>query len=572
MSTAAAVPAGAMTMSDLLLARAADPHPGLLFEDRSWTWAEVVAEGAARARLARELRGGIDAPFHIGLLLENTPDYVFWLAGAAFAGAAIVGINSTRRGSELARDIRHTDCQFLVTERASMHLLRGLDHGIDPSRILVVDDPSYAEALRSYQGQEPPDVPAAHIGNTRLVLVFTSGSTGAPKAVVWGTGSMTRSAAGGIRTFGTTREDINYNAMPMFHGNALKACWAPALATGATFATRRRFSASGFLPDIRRFNATYFNYVGRALSFVLAQPPSPLDRDHQLRLAFGTEASVPDRLAFEDRFGCPVMESYGSSENGISLLPSQGMPPAALGVAPPGQDIFVLDPDTMLECPRAELGPGGRVLTPAAIGELASRTGVFEGYYRNAEADAERMQRGLFRSGDLVYRDADGLFYFAGRASDRLRVDSENLAAAPIERLLEKIEGIAAAVVYPVPDPRTGDQVMATLVPTSGDALDPSKLVELLADQPDLGTKWTPRFLRLLDDLPLTPTEKVDRGRLRRWAWDSDAGTAAGGPGELWWRRDKTGPYVPLTVADRALIAEQFHRYGRGHLLAGVKP
>jgi fatty-acyl-CoA synthase len=565
-------PAGAMTMSDLLLARADDPHPGLLFEDRSWTWAEVIAEGAMRARLALDLRGDTDEPFHIGLLLENTPDYVLWLAGAAFAGAAVVGINSTRRGSELARDIRHTDCRFLVTERASLHLLDSIDTGIDPSRVLVIDDPSYSEALRSYQGQPPPDVPAAHNGDTRLVLVFTSGSTGAPKAVVWGTGSMTRSAAGGIRTFGTTRDDINYNAMPMFHGNALKACWAPALATGATFATRRRFSASGFLPDIRRFNATYFNYVGRALSFVLAQPPSVLDRDHRLRLAFGTEASVPDRLAFEDRFGCPVMESYGSSENGISLLPSQGMPPAALGVAPPGQDIFVLDPDTMQECPRTELGPDGRVLTPAAIGELASRTGVFEGYYRNAEADAERLQRGLFRSGDLVYRGLDGVFYFAGRASDRLRVDSENLAAAPIERLLEKIDGVSAAVVYPVPDPRTGDQVMATVVPSVTGGFEPSKLVDLLADQPDLGTKWTPRFLRVLTDLPITPTEKVDRGKLRRWSWDSESDTEAGGPGELWWRRDKAGPYVPLTPADRAAIAEQFLAYHRGHLLAGVKP
>ena len=157
-----------------------------------------------------------------------------------------------------------------------------------------------------------------------LLLLFTSGSTGAPKAVVC---SSSRLAAAGVTAaerFGLRRDDVLYEAMPLFHGNALMANWAPALALGATVALRRRFSASGFLPDVRRFGATYCNYVGRALAYVLATPEAPDDADNPLRLAFGTEAPAGDRERFATRFGCRVVESYGSSEGVISILAGAG--------------------------------------------------------------------------------------------------------------------------------------------------------------------------------------------------------------------------------------------------------
>jgi fatty-acyl-CoA synthase len=553
-------PAAPGTIAELLLARADDDRPGMWFEGRTWTWRQVVADSGARARLALDLQVP-DRPFHIGILLENVPEYVLWMGGAAIAGATIVGINPTRRGEELARDIRHSDCQLIVTDAGSGELLEGLDLGLPDDRVLYTDGEPYQTLIRERDGKALPDVPAAHDPSALAFLVFTSGSTGAPKAVMWSSGSVASAGVGVSKMYGITADDVNFNAMPLFHGNALKACWAPALAAGATFALQRKFSASRWLDDVRASDASYFTYVGRALSYILAQPRRPEEKDHRLRTGFGTEASMPDREEFLERFGVDVVESYGSSENGISIQRAPGMPPNALGLAPPGADVLVLDPETGQECPRAELDANGRLLNAAeAIGELASRTGpaAFDGYYKNAEASENRVRDGIFWSGDLGYRDRDGYFYFAGRGGDKIRVDSENFAAAPIERILDRIPGIAAATVYPVPDPRTGDQVMATIVLAPGVEFDPETFKQSLLADPDLGTKWAPRFVRVVPDLPLTATSKVDRGRLRRERWEGES--------PIWWRA--AGPlaqteYVPLTAEGREQLRAEFAAYGR---------
>src|SRR5690606_20187152 len=132
----------------------------------------------------------------------------------------------------------------------------------------------------------------------------------------------------------------------LFHGNALMANWAVVLGTGATMALARRFTASGFLADVRRFGATYFNYVGRAVAYVLATPERPDDADNSLRLGFGTEASAPDMAEFSRRFACRLVEGYGSSEGAISMNRPPGTPPQALGrpSPAPGIDVAVVDP------------------------------------------------------------------------------------------------------------------------------------------------------------------------------------------------------------------------------------
>lgn len=140
------------TVARLLLARQDDGHPALLFEDERYSWAELVeAAGERAAVLAARRRPG---PFHVGVLLDNVPEYLFWLAGAALAGAAVVGVNPTRRGGELAHDIRHTDCQLIVTDAAHAPLLDGLDLGVPPGRVVLIDDRSYPEALAEAAGGE----------------------------------------------------------------------------------------------------------------------------------------------------------------------------------------------------------------------------------------------------------------------------------------------------------------------------------------------------------------------------------------------------------------------------------
>jgi fatty-acyl-CoA synthase len=546
------------TVAELVLARQEDDHTGLRFEDRSWTWRQVVDEARTRAALLRRWRG--EGPFHVGVLLENVPEYLFLLAGAALCGATVVGINPTRRGGELARDIRHTDCAVVLTDAGQAPLLSGLDIG---APVVLVDDAGYradlegaeaASATAGVPGREPLPAP-----DDLYLLLFTSGSTGAPKAVKVSQGRIGDAAAHMARSsFGP--DDVLYCAMPMFHGNALHLCVLPAFAAGATLVLRRRFSASGFLADVRGYGVTFFNYVGRALAYVLSTPAAPDDADNTLRFGFGTDASPEDISRFKRRFGCPVIEGYGQSEGAIAVSPVPGAPRGALGLPIPGTDVAILDPETAEERPRARFDADGRLMNAAeAIGEIVRRDGTsgFEGYYGNPEAEAERLRGGWYWSGDLGYRDETGYFYFAGRNADWLRVDGENFAAAPVERILERFDPVRVAVVYPVPDPRTGDQVMATLELADEATLDPAALAAFLAAQPDLGTKWAPRFVRVTGRVPVTGTGKVDKRPLRAERWETTD--------PVWWRPfdSRDSGYRRFSAEDAALLHKEFVAHGR---------
>jgi fatty-acyl-CoA synthase len=550
------------TAADLVRARAGDVRPGLVFEERSWTWDQVVGEAAARAAgMGRR---------HVGVLLENVPEYVFLLAGAALSGAVVVGLNPTRRGEELARDIRHTDCDVVVTDRPE--LLAGLDLGAArvagpdwPAAAARVAGPDWPAAAARTAGSPPtprPDpAPAPGPGpapEDLFVLIFTSGSTGHPKAVKVSHGRAARAATG--VPFGP--DDVLYSAMPLFHGNALFSNLLPALHAGCRVVLRRRFSASAFVDDIRRHGCTYFNTVGRAIAHINATPPGAHDRDHHLRWVLGPETSEADKAAFTARFGVPVFDGYGSSENAVILHPARrSAHPAPLGVAPPGTDIAVVDPGTGRECPPARFDAAGTLLNPAeAIGEIVGRdaAGRFEGYYNDPEAEADRLRRGWYWSGDLAYRDGDGVFYFAGRSGDWLRVDSENFTAAPVERILGRAPGVAGVAVYPVPDVSSGDRVMAAVELSPGATFDPVAFSDFLRAQPDLGPKWVPSYVRVTD-LPLTATGKLDKKPLRAEAWHTDD--------PVWARPAQAMVFIAMTGEDRDRLDRELAANGRSHLL-----
>jgi fatty-acyl-CoA synthase len=543
------------TVAQLVLQRSGDPRQGLLFEDETWTWGAVVEEALVRASFLASQREAA-APFHVGVLLDNRPEYLFLLAGAALSGAVIVGINPTRRGAELARDIRHTDCQLIITDDEQGAALEGLDIGVSHDRVLVCDSASYRSQIAGHRGASVPGaLPSA---DDLLLLIFTSGSTGAPKAVRMSHGR----AAGIAGRVPFSPADVLYSAMPLFHGNALNAAVFPAFVSGATLVLRRRFSASAFLPDVRRYGCTFFNTVGRAIAHINATPPTDHDKDHSLKWVLGPETSESDKAAFTERFGVPVFEGYGSSENAIILNPARDPRPGSLGTAPRGSDIAVIDPASGRECEVAQFDEGGRLLNPdRAIGELVGRNASsrFEGYYNNPEAEAERVRNGWYWSGDLAYRDEAGVFYFAGRSGDWLRVDSENFAAAPVERILARAPGVTGVAVYPVPDARTGDQVMAALELAPGSAFDPAAFADFVATQPDLGPKWVPRYVRIVGAMPVTGTDKVDKKPLRTQRWRTRD--------DVWHRPTRADAYRLLTDDDVSALEAEFAAHGRTNLL-----
>jgi fatty-acyl-CoA synthase len=576
-----------MPVGDLIRHNAEDPgrlrRPFLRFGDWQCSFGDYYAESVRWANLILELRIA-DRPLHVGVLLDNTPDYLFALGGAALAGAVAVGINNTKRGAHLARDIAYTDCAMLITEPRYLPLLSPAwgDCGIAADRLVVtrrwerfdppaVDRPlgpaepdgqrDAATLLAQVDGRADPHI-AVSDRDTAL-LVFTSGTVTAPKAVMVSHGRLLETGKNiGLRVYELRDGDAGYIAMPLFHANALMCGWMPALVYGVPLGLIRRFSATRWLGDIRRYGATFFNYTGKPLAYLLATEPRPDDADNPLRICFGNEGSAKVVQAFETRFGCRVIDVFGSSEGGVGVTRQPDDPPGSIGF--PAFGIAVVDEEGN-EKPPARFDASGRLLNAEqCVGEIVNTQGLgwFEGYYRNEEAMQRRTRKGWYWTGDLGYKDERGYLYFAGRDIEWIRVDGENFVARPIEEILHRHPDIVLAAVYGAPDPDGGDRVMAALILRPGALFDPEGFAQFLAAQADLSPKWAPAFVRIARELPQTATAKILKTQLRHEKYRPDRCRDP-----VYWRPPRQTAFRPFTAADYEALYRQFVKAGKERAL-----
>ena len=478
-----------------LLAPLADVTDRGVHEGDSFvSWSEHITAGA---QVGAALRARLDPqrPGHVGVLLGNTTFFSSLLVAAGLTGLVPVGLNPTRRGEALRRDIVRADCQVVLTDTPAL-----APAGMDEVPVIDVESADWAAELDAHRGA--PVRFAATRADDLFMLIFTSGTSGEPKAVRVTHDKVAFPGRMLAERFGLGPSDTAYLSMPLFHSNAIMAGWSVAVAAGASIALRRKFSASSFIDDVRRYEATYANYVGKPLSYILATEPRPDDADNPLKFLYGNEGAPGDLQRFAERFGVHVVDGFGSTEGGVAIARTPDTPDGALG--PLTDQVAIVDVDTGEPCP------------PGRVGELVNPTGPgwFRGYYNDPQAEAERMAGGVYHTGDLAYRDEDGYVYFAGRLGDWMRVDGENLGTAPIERILLRHPGIVEVAVYPIPDPAVGDQVMAAVVPAPGAVLDPGQFREFLAAQDDLGPKQWPTYVRVSTELPRTETFKVLKRQL----------------------------------------------------------
>lgn len=519
------------TIQALLRKRLSDTAIAVKYRDVQWSWDQYLARAAARAAA---LIGAADPqrPLHIGALLGNTPEMLAQMAAAGLGGYVLCGLNTTRRGAALAADIGRAHCQFVVTDTEHRPLLDGLD--LQGARILDTSTQEWAEFIAG-AGELVPHRQVAAMDP--FMMIFTSGTSGNPKAVQVSHLMATFAGMNLVERFALSQQDTCYVSMPLFHSNAVVAGWAPAVVSGAAIVPAK-FSASNFLDDVRRYGATYMNYVGKPLAYILATAERDDDADNSLRVAFGNEANDKDIEEFSRRFGVQVEDGFGSTENAIIVVREPGTPKGSIGRGFDGVAIY--NSETVTECAVARFDATGALANAdEAVGELVNTmgSGFFTGYYNDADANADRMRHGMYWSGDLAYRDADGWIYLAGRTADWMRVDGENLAAAPIERILLRHSAINRVAVYAVPDGRVGDQVMAAMVLNEGHTLDPEEFEVFLDAQPDLSPKARPRYVRIAADLPSTATHKVLKRQLIDEGIQPRAGEA------LWEREPRSTAY-----------------------------
>ncbi|MCC7077718.1 MAG: AMP-binding protein [Acidimicrobiia bacterium] len=545
MSTQAGTTPRTLTAALLATATTHPDRPAVVRgEDQAVTWQELVERALAVGAALNHFRvEGL--PFHVGILADNVPEWPELVYGAFLAGAGVVGLNTTRRGTELARDIAHTSCSVVVAQdQYATQVPAGTDVPIlslGPACAAAVDA---ASTLAAEPITQPEDV---------AFLLLTSGSTSSPKAVIRTHGAAVASGAKMVGRLGLDARDVGYISMPLFHGGAIMTVFVPALLTGAAIGLRARFSVSEFLGDVRRLRATWWGYTGKPLAYLLTSPVRPDDADNPLRVVIGNEGSSHNCDRFAARFGCEVIDFYGSTEGGVGLVRTSTDPPGVLGRLPEG--VKVLSPSGT-ECPSAELDPHGRLVNAdVAIGEIVNTAGtqMFEGYWQNPDATAERTRDGAYHSGDLGYVDSAGFLHFAGRMDDWVRVDGENFATAAVVRLLESHPDVVTAAVVAVPDEAAGDQLLAVVELDRDSDLDAAGLVSWMSAQPDCGTKWPPRYVRFVSTMPLAATHKVDVARLRR------EGVLA--PGVVVRSGDEFAP------VDVAALRARLATTGRAHLL-----
>lgn len=550
----------------LLRRNATDPairdRVAIRFGDRAWTHREYYEESCRFAQLfITRLPEG--APRHVAVLLDNTPDYLFAFGGAALIGGAVVGLNHTRRGEHLAHDARHTDCGLVITEPRHEALLADIVADLPP--ILVSDRhddgaATLGEPLSAALGAVGTDDPGIEPDVDSIwALIFTSGTSDAPKAVIC---TQRRLLVTGNRMailLGLGPDDCGYVCMPLFHSNAIQVGWAPSIVIGCGVGLGRKFSASGWLPDVRRYGSTYFNYTGKPLAYLLATPEHADDAENAVRIAFGNEGSPEVVAEFSRRFGIEVIDAYGATEGGIAVNRDATTPPTALGR--PAATVLVVD-EQGEQLPRAVFDAEGRLANAQeCVGEIVNTAGVgpFEGYYKNDDATQKTARFGWYWSGDLGYVDDDGFLYFAGRNADWIRVDGENFTAAPIEEALRKAPGLILSSVYGVPDAAAGDQAMAGLVLVDPDAFDGAAFAQWLDAQTAIGPKWRPRYVRVLREPPTTGTNKIVKRTLQHQKWRADRCDGD----SVWIRERGDAAYRPFTAADEAALRAEFVHHGR---------
>jgi crotonobetaine/carnitine-CoA ligase len=484
---------------------------GTLTYAQAADWSMALASGLA----ARGVKPGD----RVAIASTNRPEMVvLWLACLRL-GACFCPVNPGFTGPQLANVFRRMTPAAVVAEPATADAVAD---GVGRSeatalRVALGAAPSGWLAWQDLERRAgDPGWTEATIGNLAAILC-TSGTTGPSKAVALSHRWFTKICETTTRVWGFGPRDTFYSPFPLYHIDALAITVTPALYHATTAAIGVRFSLRRFWDEIRRFEATVFDFMGSTLTLLWKKEPRPDDRDHPARLGWGVP--LPDFApAFEARFGCTLIDCYGSTDVGLPVLgvPGEPKPPGACGRAVDGYEVAILSPE-------------GRRLPPGQSGEIVVRTGephaLMAGYVGDAEATL-RTWRGLWHhTGDGGRLDAQGNLFFEGRLGDSIRRRGENVSAQELEELVQAHPDVVEAAAIGVPSELTEEDIKVAVIARPGAGLAAPALARWMSDR--LPRYMTVRYVELVEDLPRTDTQKVMKAALRaRWrtagTWDAE--------------------------------------------------
>lgn len=493
-------------------ARTHTDHVFLRFASGDLTYAEVDDQAA---RLASGLASiGVESGATVPVLMSNSAEFVISLMALSRLGAVACLINTAFKGPALAHAIGVTHARTILLDTTVVDQFDEVADILPTSPVRIVVGDRWDELAAA----APVAARSNHSAFDPAMVLFTSGTTGTSKGCVLSHRYVLRQADLMAQHLGFVDSDVLYCPFPLFHIDATVLTVGPALVLGATAAIGERFSVSGFWPEIRRFGATVFDFMGATLMMLHKAEPTTDDADNPVRLAWGVP--IPDEIAneFEQRFGLHLVELYGSTDAGIPMYHPIDQPrrPGSCGVVTDAYETQLHDEHGF------EVGPG-------AVGELVVRPTepsiMADGYLGMPEATLQSRHNLWFHTGDRLRRDADGYHYFVGRSADSIRRRGENISAFEVEEVVKLHPDVLDAAAFGVPSDLTEEDLMATVVVRPGRSIDPASLAEFCASR--TARHMVPRFFDFADELPRTPTEKIQKDVLRRrgvtpTTWDAE--------------------------------------------------
>ena len=493
-------------------ARTEPDAPYLKFQDEIYTIADInrAANKVAHALLAQGLRPGD----RVGLMLPSHPDHIIAIFATMKAGLVRVPVNVHAKGPSLQHYFTAYDLSLLV---ADAQYRGALDEAFDavaapPVLWRGTGEPDAPESYEAQVLSASEAEPATQFGpDDILALTPSSGTTGAPKGVLKSDRTLRAGPMAVLNITDAREGDVFLLWEPLHHGAGVAVIIAAVLGK-VTLAMAERFSASGFWNDVRRYEVTHIHYLGGVLPLLLKQPPSPLDRQHKVRIAWGGGCPPEIWAEVEARFGVTLREGYGLSElitfvtlNKEGVVGSCGRPVALY-------DLRVVD-DAGQEVPRGETGE---------IVARARQKGLeFLGYFRNEQTARDTVRDGWLLTGDLARQDAQGYLFYAGRKKEMLRRRGINISAWEVETVVNKHPDVAESALIGVPSPLGEDDLKIVVKLVEGVDFAPLDLIRFCETR--MPYYQVPRYVECIGEFPKTPTQRIRKKELSRGvegAWD----------------------------------------------------
>lgn len=492
----------------------ADKTHVVFADGEEWTFGELQRKVRAKAAGLREL--GIRQGEHVAVWLPNGRDALIAFYAINYIGAVFVPFNTAYRGSLLRHVIANSGARFLLVHPDLLPRLDEIDLAQVEHLVVTTDArPDHASlpvtAFDNLLGDEMDELPLDRPIQPWDIqsIIYTSGTTGPSKGVLSSYLHMFSNA--GPESWPMVGEDDRYMCVaPIFHIGGMGPPFVM-LARGASVAMIDNFSTDEFWSIAKATNSTMVFLLGVMATFLLKAEPSPGDRDHTVKKAFMVPLTS-DAQAFTERFGVDIYTIFNMTEISSPIV-SEANPAkiGTCGTVRDGVEVRLVD-ENDCEVPVGE------------IGEMLVRTdrpwAMNSGYNANPEATAEAWRNGWFHTGDAFRRDEDGYFYFVDRVKDAIRRRGENISSFEVEADVCRHPAVREAAAIAVPSEYSEDEVMVIVAPVPGEVIDHRELAEFLIDS--MPYFMVPRYIRILEELPKTPSAKVMKAELRSEGITSD--------------------------------------------------